>query len=63
MVIERVLDKSATPPRDNSSKFSKESRAVVIPKVRFFKVNDQFLIKVLEKAEMIWDINLEEMFR
>lgn len=38
LVIERVLDKSATPPRDTSSKFSKESRAVVIPKVRFFKV-------------------------
>ncbi len=32
-------------------------------KVRFFKVNDQPLIKVLEKAEMVWKINMEEMFR
>ncbi len=32
-------------------------------KVRFFKLEDQFLIKVLERAEMVWDINLEEMFR
>ena len=32
-------------------------------KVRFFKLEDQFLIKVLERAEMIWDINLEEMFQ
>ena len=32
-------------------------------KVRFFKVDDQFLIKVLERAEMVWEINLEEMFR
>ena len=32
-------------------------------KVRFFKVNDQFLIKVLERAEMIWQIDMEEMFR
>ena len=32
-------------------------------KVRFFKVEDQFLIQVLERAEMVWQINLEEMFR
>ena len=32
-------------------------------KVRFFKVNDQFLIKVLERAEMVWQIDLEEMFQ
>ena len=32
-------------------------------KVRFFKVNDQFLIEVLERAEMVWQINMEEMFR
>ena len=32
-------------------------------KVRFFKVDDKFLIQVLEKAEMVWDINLEELFR
>lgn len=32
-------------------------------KVQFFKVNDQFLIKVLDKAEMIWTINLEELFK
>jgi len=32
-------------------------------KVRFFKVNDQFLIKVLEKAEMVWDVNMEELFK
>lgn len=38
LVIENVLDKLATPSRDISSKFSKESRAVVIPKVRFLKV-------------------------
>lgn len=38
LVIEKVLDKSATPPRDISSKFSKESWAVVIPNVHFFKV-------------------------
>ncbi len=31
-------------------------------KVRFFKVNDQFLIKVLEKAEMVWTVNMEELF-
>ena len=32
-------------------------------KVRFFKPDDQILIKVLERAEMVWKINLEEMFR
>ncbi len=32
-------------------------------KVRFFKVDGQPLIKVLEKAEMVWKIDMEEMFR
>ncbi len=32
-------------------------------KVRFFKVDDKFLLNVLERAEMVWQINLEEMFR
>ena len=32
-------------------------------KVRFFKVEDQFLINVLERSEMVWTLNLEEMFR
>ena len=32
-------------------------------KVRFFKLEDQVLINVLERAEMTWDINLEEMFK
>lgn len=32
-------------------------------KVRFFKTEDKFLIKVLEKAEMMWTIDMEEMFR
>ena len=32
-------------------------------KVRFFKVDDQFLIEVLERAEMVWKIDMEEMFR
>lgn len=32
-------------------------------KVRFFKLNDQILIKVLERAEMVWKIDMEEMFR
>ena len=32
-------------------------------KVRFYKVNDQFLIRVLEKAEMVWNVNMEELFR
>ena len=31
-------------------------------KVRFFKVEDQFLIKVLERSEMVWQINMKEMF-
>ena len=32
-------------------------------KVRFFKLEDKFLIKVLEKAEMVWNVNMEELFR
>lgn len=32
-------------------------------KVRFFKVEDQFMIKVLEKAEMVWTADMEELFR
>lgn len=32
-------------------------------KVRFFKVDDQFMIKVLEKAEMVWTVDMEELFR
>ena len=32
-------------------------------KVQFFKVDDQFLIKVLERAEMIWTLDMEELFR
>lgn len=32
-------------------------------KVYFFKLADQFLIKVLERAEMVWSIDMEEMFR
>ena len=32
-------------------------------KVRFFKVDDKFLIKVLERAEMVWTLDMEEMFR
>ena len=32
-------------------------------KARFFKQDDKFLIKVLERAEMVWMLNLEEMFR
>jgi len=32
-------------------------------KVRFFKQNDQFLIKVLERAEMVWKIDIKEMFQ
>ena len=32
-------------------------------KVRFFKVDDKFMIKVLEKSEMVWTVNMEEMFR
>ena len=32
-------------------------------KVRFFKLEDSFMIKVLEKAEMLWTIDMEEMFR
>ena len=30
-------------------------------KVRFFKLEDKFLIKVLERSEMVWKINLKEM--
>ena len=33
-------------------------------KVRFFKPdNEKFLIDVLERAEMVWTLNLEEMFK
>ena len=32
-------------------------------KVRYFKVDDQIMIQVLERSEMIWKLNLEEMFR
>ena len=32
-------------------------------KVRFFKVEDQFMIKVLEKSEMVWTANMEELFK
>jgi hypothetical protein len=32
-------------------------------KVRFFKVDDQFMIKVIEKAELIWTVDMEELFR
>ena len=32
-------------------------------KVRFFKVDDKILFHVLERAEMVWKIDLEEMFR
>ena len=32
-------------------------------KVRFFKLEDKFLIKVLERSEMVWKINLKEMFQ
>ena len=32
-------------------------------KVRFFKLKDQFLIEVLEKAEIVWDVNMEELFQ
>ena len=32
-------------------------------KVRFFKVEDQMMIKVLEKAEMVWTVDFEELFK
>ncbi|MBP5333185.1 MAG: hypothetical protein J6Y66_03350, partial [Bacteroidales bacterium] len=32
-------------------------------KVRFFKVDDQFMIKVMEKAELIWTVDMEELFK
>lgn len=32
-------------------------------KVRFFKVEDSFLFDVLEKAEMLWTVDMEEMFK
>ena len=32
-------------------------------KVRFFKVEGQFLISVLERSEMVWTLDLEEMFK
>jgi len=32
-------------------------------KVRFFKLEDKFLITVLERSEMVWQIDMEEMFK
>ena len=32
-------------------------------KVLFFKLEDQFLIPVLERSEMVWDLDLQAMFR
>ena len=32
-------------------------------KVRFFKLQDQVLIDVLEKADMVWDVKMEELFK
>ena len=32
-------------------------------KVQFFKVEDSFLIRVLERSEMVWNLNMEELFR
>ena len=32
-------------------------------KARFFKLEDQFLIKVLERSEMVWTLDMEELFR
>ena len=32
-------------------------------KVLFFKLEDQFLIPVLERSEMVWDLDLQEMFK
>lgn len=32
-------------------------------KVRFFKLDDKFLITVLERSEMVWQIDMEEMFK
>lgn len=32
-------------------------------KVRFFKVDDQFMIKVMEKAELVWTVDMEELFK
>jgi len=32
-------------------------------KVRFFKVDDKIMLKVLERAEMVWDVNMEELFK
>jgi len=32
-------------------------------KVRFFKLEDKFLIDVLERSEMVWTIDMEEMFK
>ena len=32
-------------------------------KVRFFKVDDKFLITVLERADMVWNVNMEELFQ
>ena len=32
-------------------------------KARFFKLEDQVLIKVLERSEMVWTLDMEELFR
>lgn len=32
-------------------------------KVRFFKLDDQFVISVLERSEMVWTIDMEDMFK
>ena len=32
-------------------------------KVRFFKIEDQVMITVLERAEMVWDLNIDQMFK
>ncbi|MBO4585393.1 MAG: Ig-like domain-containing protein [Bacteroidales bacterium] len=32
-------------------------------KVRFFKLEDNFMISVLEKSEMVWTVDMEELFK
>ena len=32
-------------------------------KVKYFKVEDKIMINVLERAEMVWDVDMEELFR
>ena len=32
-------------------------------KVRFFKVEDQMMLSVLERSDMTWDVKMEELFR